>query len=502
MMASQGGGMMPSQGGMGGQGLATAMGGSVYGETTTEGLGSRLCDSIGKACACLVFGIPLITLLCMFNEFNLVKSEATADLVGTAHVIQNCEPTPDFDKKLVYASCSVTAPELATQLPDVLTPFIPSFEGADLVWNLEIYQYTESKHQDCRKNNDGSKTCTTTYSYSAGWHSNPVDSNAFHAPQYSNQGTDFPPNLHASGSIKAPERSVIMHNAAGDKAAFALPEYLALQLPVQTINPVSSGGGYTPWGGGSDIYPANLHVSGKYLVSGPGNRIGDIRISFQGRYSPTASVAARQLPWTQSPWFQLDYYPPQKFDFWGRTTYQLARLEGGTESKKTFIQNYHNENKVVAWAIRIATLVLMCSACCTILSPFSVAADAARILNYCTCFMGTFLAEATQAVVGLMGCGLGCACWSIVVALSWLFVHPTLSIGLILLAVGGVVASSYVSKTMTTTPSAKQQGLGKQDSGKKEEPKGKHVKAREGYVALDGPCYIDTKKVQPIAHVV
>lgn len=479
MISSDGGGGIKADGGGAGGLAAATAGGTVDGGFRTEGFVERQGKALCGACACFFIGIPLIIMLICWNESNLVKSNATATLVKDAKEVADCVPTPESDGKLIYATCAVTAPDLAPGLPDVLRPFVPSYHGAQMSWGMEIFQYAETKHENCKKNNDGSKTCHTTYSYSSGWHSSPISSSEFQSPEYSNEDTDFPSNLHGSGSLSAPDHSVIMHSPSPEpKPAFALPTFVADQLPSKGVQPASGmQSGPSQWQGTGDIQASDLHAGGAYITTAQGSpKIGDIRISFSGRMSKEASMAAKQKSRSESPWFTVDYYPPQRFDFWGRKTYQLARLEGGRESKDKFVENWLSQNQGVAWAIRIISLILFVVAFCQILGPISVAADLLRCINCFTCGLGTLLDNAAQTVISLVSCGLGCACWCFFVALSWFFVHPTLSCVLIAIAV-----LAYLTPTVIMPKIMKK------------------TEAREGYVKMGGVSF-NGKLVQPLAH--
>jgi hypothetical protein len=425
-----GGGFLASDGGGGGGFLAAAQaGGTVDGGYTTTSVVKREGNAICMAIAALCCGIPLLCMVITANELDLVISEATANLVLGAVKVRDCLPESYDNNKLIYASCEVDAPDIAGQLPGVIRPFYPVFKGADMSWDMEIYQYDETKHEDCHKNNDGSKTCHTTYSYSAGWENKPIDSNRFHSYSYSNNNTDFPENLHGDGSIQAPDHSVILHSHAlptfiaqpTPSEAYALPTFIAQQLPSHSLQPQSdpaqgSMSRGQPWNFSGNLDASALHSDGSgYVSTARGSpRIGDIRIQVSGRMSDTASVAARQQrfqgPGPNSPGFTLDNYPPQKFDMWGRKTYPLARLTAGLDKRSEFIQKWHAQNQAFAWILRIVTLILFVCACNMILEPLSVASDLLRMLNYVTCCLGSVLDNAAQGIIKMLSCGLGCGC--------------------------------------------------------------------------------------------
>jgi len=365
-----------------------------------------------------------------------------------------------------------------------LQPFYGNgYHGASLAWKVEIYQYHESKSESCHKNNDGSKDCHTTYSYSAEWESSPIDSSYFHDGSYSNHGTRLPSNLR-SGTADAADHSLVMHQPGSSSGpAFALPQDIAQQLPSHTVLPQTSPSpehhsqNDGPWIGGGIISPYALQRSGQYLTTASGSpRIGDIRVSVSGKMAHKASVAAKQTSWPSGPGFSFTSYPPQTFDMWGRKTYAIARLESGTESKKAFIEDWHSENQSMAFILRIITLIGFVCACAYILGPVSKAADMLRCINPCTCGLGTLLDDAAQCVIYTTACGLGCGVWSVIVAVSWFFVHPTISLALL---VSGI-AAFFIFPQIVARSGAKKVSAREQD----------------GYVKITDMAF-GIKKVQP-----
>lgn len=114
-----------------------------------------------------------------------------------------------------------------------------------------------------------------------------------------------------------------------------------------------------------------------------------------------------------------------------------------------------------------------------ILDPLFVASDLMRMLNCVTCGLGSVLSDATQCVIRMLSCGLGCSCCLLISAFAWIFVHPTLAIGVMLLAVAIAFGVPLLAKS------------------------GKFANAREqdGYVKMGGIAF-NTKRVQPTMYQV
>lgn len=446
-MSGDGGGNMMSgdQGGggfMSGDGGGGAYGGTVDGGYSREGVVERGGKAVCGAFCCFFIGIP-ITIMCVFaNELNLVKSDATANLAHKAHVVHGCLPSNEDDGHLVYASCAVRCPDISGELPPLLSPFFGRYAGAELEWQLEIYQYDETSHDNCHKNNDGSKTCHRTYSYTAGWHSHPIDSYSFHSRYYNNQNrygmTSLPDNFK-DDAVYAPDHSVLLLSDNGGMPVYSLPSKLAQMFPSRNVYPQNApDSGMNRWPGSGMLHHTMLRADGDRLVTyGSSPSIGDLRITVSGKTGTKASVAAKQVPSSIGPAFTFTDYPPKPFDFWGRETYPLGRLVDHIESKKEFIKEWLAENSTTAWVFRLILLIVMIVAYRMVLEPISVAADLLRIINCFTCGLGTLLDNAAQSIICMVSCGLGCCVFLFVFAIAWFLVRPTLSV--LMLALGLVV---------------------------------------------------------------
>lgn len=390
-------------------------------ETSHENWFQREGNAIKSMC-CGFLLVFLTSILVFWNETNLVIAQATADVMQGARVLETCLPLGAGAKHedLVFAACDVNAPEISGQVDSSLQSFMPSVYGASIKWSSEIYQWQETSSQSCTKDSRGGKDCTTTYSYSQGWSDNTVSTNSFRNP-HGHQNTGSLP--FADSYYDVPAGGVKLSNHAGSVDTFVktdgyfeLDGVLQGQFPSHDVT-FQQGNGQS---GGKPLY-----ASGRYVTTASGSpQIGDIRISVTYSGSSKASVCAKPST-TVDKVAVLGPSPPEAFDMWGRMTYPLEDLRGGTYDLQGFIAEIKKENAIIAYFLRLVGLILMCLAFNCIYKPLSVSADLLMWLNYCTCCLGSILDKATQAVISAVSCASGCFCFTIVFISAWFFANPT-----------------------------------------------------------------------------
>jgi len=428
---------------------------TVDGETTYTNWFQREGNAFKSMC-CGIICIPILVVMIFANEINLVKAQATADVISTATVTPDCKPLPGNMGALVFAACHVNAPDIANRLPTPLRPFVETFHGASLSYSVEIYQWQETSSKDCQKDNTGGETCHTTYSYDQGWQGGPINSRGFRASYGHENVGRLPSNMQSSNSFAVPPHSIVLSSSSGPVAeakGFVLDETLQGQLPLHTVTPSRGAGGGATWQPESGSYFLSsemLQPDGDYLVTYYGSpAVGDLRVSITGQSAATASICAKQVPYGGNE-ASLAAWPPQVFDIWGRVTYKLEELREGLMTKGELKAQIKSENSMLAILLRIACFFLMMMAFNCIFQPLSVAADLLRFLNYCTCCLGSILDQAAQSVICCVSCSSACWCFTLTFVLAWMFANPTYGIiGLVVivaLTVAGCVAGQKSKK--------------------------------------------------------
>lgn len=405
------------------------------------------CARQGKATCAFCFGLILVPItmgVIFWNENDEVVNYATAELVYGSHELSECNPSSGSNGDLVFAACGVSAPDIAGQLPQQLSQFLPSYQGSSITWSTQIRQWAQTSSETCKKDNHGGKNCITTYSCSLGWQSGAVDSSNFKCNQAGrniNDNHGYPAGFSASQSYQAPEHSVKLGGSTQAKSEYALvlDTNLQLQLPSEDLSSkLGSGPGrsstYGRFGGVLDA--TMLSRSGGYLTTG--DQLGDVRISMTGRSATQATVAA-QISHGGALYYGLGPFPSQTFGWFGKHTKPLEKLEPGLLSQSAFVKLWSSEIAAQAWLIRFVTFIVMIIAFEMIVQPLAVAADLLRMLNWCTCCLGTLLDDLAQCVIHTIAFCSAVILWLLTFSVAWIVARPLLGICLLAVDIAAIV---------------------------------------------------------------
>lgn len=403
----------------------------------------------GKSCCAMCCGfilVPITIMLIFWNENNAVVNYETAKVVWGATEVEDCLPREQDGGNLVLAACDVSAPDLAPGLPSPLRPFLGEFQGSELTWKTEIYLYKETSTEECHKDDKGGKTCIKHYSCDLAWSDSWIDSSDFQCDGHpSNARHTFPRNFQAMGKKEASEYTVILSHNGTNRSGLALDLQLQRQLPsvymADNLKRFAKGQTVKYGRFGGDVSEYMLQVYGGYLTTFDSQpRIGDLRISLQGRSAATATAAAKQSKTKSTPGmnYKLGSWPPQKFGLFGKETKPLEKLIAGRLSPGEFVEAWNNEITANLWLIRFVALVLMVVAFEMIVQPLSVSADLLRMLNCCTCGLGSLLDGAAQCLIHTLAITAALCVYLVSVAIAWIAARPLF--GILLLAAAVAIA--------------------------------------------------------------
>jgi hypothetical protein len=376
-----------------------------YSEVTTQGLGSRLINSIKGVAFGLLFFIIALPLL-WWNEGRAIK---------TARALQEGEKTvisvaadrvdPANEEKLVHVTGRATTNET---LKDAT--FGVSANAIKLRRIVQMYQWTEKSSSQKQKKLGGNETTETTYTYEPSWSEKPVDSATFKQ----RNGHENPPMPFRSAELSAGNvslgafrlSSTLISSVTGDSGVdasqAAIPEFL--QARAQRIeNGLEVGDPASP-------------------------KVGDLRITFTEAPQQEVSLVARQVQDTFEP------YPTRA----GR---DIELLSMGTLSAESMFTTSERKNSTLTWILRGAGFILMFVGLMLVFRPLATAGDVIPIF-------GSLLGLGVGVVSGMVALCLSL----LVIALAWIAYRPLVGTALLVLACLAIYALVRVrhSKTLKT----------------------------------------------------
>lgn len=253
--------------------------------------------------------------------------------------------------------------------------------SAKLIRTVEMYQWDE----DCETDSNDHRQCT----YKQVWSDELIDSEFFEDSNHINPTT-------------MPYTSETFFNQDAKMGAYKLNNKLLNQLSttesVDTLDIVK-------------VQELGLEISeNKYYTNVKNNepQIGDIRISFNFNNSKNVSVLAIQ----SKDGFQ---------EFVSSSGYKINKLQEGTHSGKSMLQDLTNENNTLKWIFRLIGTLLVIISFAAIISPLQRLANNIPII-------GTLFGWASGIFIFVLGTAVSL----FVIAIAWLRYRPVFSIVLLL----------------------------------------------------------------------
>ena len=303
---------------------------------------------------------------------------------------------------------------------------------------VEYYQWEEHAKQEKKDKIGGGEETVTTYTYTKGWHTNPINSSAFKDPQY--KRSNFVLTIVEAGDVWAQNVTF---------GAYTLPESL--------IRSISSSEPMTPIISSEQLesmdnqvrqvamqYSDKLSVTsaiesgmkkrsaeGKEFVHMSGNQlyfgtvpsspaIGDVKVTFEKIMPAKVTLIAK---------VNGNTFEPYK----AKNGYTFQTLVMGKKDAAEIYEDEHQTNTIMLWAFRIIGILMVVGGLKGIFG-----------------FLETLL-KVVPFIANILGWGVGVICtvvgvvWSlIVIAIAWLFYRPVLAI--VLLAIAGVLIWIFAFK--------------------------------------------------------
>lgn len=372
----------------------------AYTETSTEGWGSRLMNSIkGVLIGGLLFLVAFPLLFknegCAVTSYRALTEGRGAVVEGKADVVD-----PALDKKLVHMTGEAKTEEI---LED--TEFNVKANAIALRREVEMYQYKEKAETKKKKNLGGSETTVTTYTYEKTWNDGLIDSSDFKDPDAPKNPTDMP------FRDRGEEAKVVTFGAHTLSPGLISDIRNSVKLPItnETLETVPQ-----------DLrakYP-NLQVASEefYLGKDPASpAIGDMKIRFTVVKPAEVSILSQQTGTSFEP-FPTSVGEP------------VERLQMGNVSADAMFAAAEGEVATRTWMIRGGGFFLMFMGLSMVFAPLSVAGDVVP-------FIGTMFRYGTGLVAGVMA-----AFFSLItIAVAWIVYRPLLGVILLAVAIGLVV---------------------------------------------------------------
>ena len=379
-------------------------------EVTERGLGSRLVGAIKGVLVGLVLFVLAFPLL-FWNEGRAVKRHRDLqEGAGAVVSVSPLEVDAAHEGRLVHVAGLADTDAV---LEDPV--FGVSVNAIHLRRVTEMYQWVEDEEKRKEKQLGGSEKTVTTYTYEREWSDDFHDSSGFRHPE----GHRNPPEIrHPSTTQTASEVHL---------GGFRLSRELVRQMEGDTpITPPAAPAGAHWRVEGSRVYvPA---VAG--APAGVEPQVGDLRIRFEAVEPAEVSIVALQRGPGVAAWTGSE----------GST---IEDLELGVVSAEQMFAALENENRLIAWLLRLAGFVMMAIGLGMIFAPIAVAADVVPFLGDMLRFGAAVCAMVVSAALSL-----------VTIAVGWVAYRPLVGVPLLVLGIAALAALLWAGRSRRSTAPA------------------------------------------------
>ncbi len=376
--------------------------GDSFTEVTSQGLGSRLMDSIKGVLVGLVMFIAAFPVLYM-NEGCTVKTAKGLEEGAIAVVsVQSDKVDTANNAKLVYMTGQAVTDEVLTD-----GTFGISQKGIKLIRNVEMFQWKEESKSEKKKKIGGGEETTTTYTYKKDWSTDRIDSGKFKKPDYNNPQMQYKSQTETAKLVKL--------------GAFRLSPALIGQISTSESLPLQQENlNKLP----ADIKgKSKLNNAGIYVGANPSDpQIGDLKINYSIVKPQMVSIVSKQLG---------DTFEPYKT----KTDTEINRLESGEKSASAMFAQMQQENVIRTWIVRLVGFILMAMGIGMIFKPISTMGDVLPIL-------GSILGMG----IGILAFIVALVLSLVTIAIAWIVYRPVLGIILLVVGAGIFAAIWYIAK--------------------------------------------------------
>ena len=265
-----------------------------------------------------------------------------------------------------------------------------------LVRTVEVYQWVESSE---------TKDDTTTYTYSKEWSEKLVDSSDFNSP-----------SGHENPSVKKYESERFETEETLKVGAYSLISSFKKLLPADKTVGIDE----------TIQLPEGYKIYNKYITNSADVEspvVGDIRISYAKNDYKEVSVLGKQTGDT------IGEYTTKK-------NTNIKKLVSGETNGAGMINEIESANNMMKWIYRVLGTLLVVIAIGSILGPVTT------LIGYIP-----FLGKIVNSMIGVVSFLIGLAISLVVIAIAWFAARPIISIILIAVIIGLIVALFMYKKS-------------------------------------------------------
>lgn len=371
-------------------------------EVTTTSWFTRLKDAfIG-----ILIGFGLIIgaiVLIFWNEGHSLHTAQSLEQTRKSLVsVPDAPINTQNNLKAIYLSGLATTKDTLTD-----TVLGINENAISLTRKVEMYQWKETIETKTEKQLGGSEKQIKTYSYNKIWSASLIDSSKFK----DQEGHQNPATMPLSS-----QQQYAKNVTLGD---FVLPDTLIQQIDLSKPIDLASVNKESL----KTRFNKPIHLIKNKLYIGQNDQMpqtGDLRISLSAAYPQDVSIIAQQTGNTLQP-----YIPPS-----GES---IMLLSTGHHSSDQMIDEAKSQNRMLAWILRLVSLLMLIGGFSLILNPLVILADVLP-------FLGSIIGFGTGLIAFLCGISV----WIIATSIAWFTTRPLISIGLLLIL---TVCGFFIVKT-------------------------------------------------------
>ncbi|KTD43152.1 TMEM43 family protein [Legionella parisiensis] len=363
-------------------------------EITTTSWFSRLKDAFLGIFIGIALVIGAIVLVFWNEGHSLHMAQSLEQTRSVLISVPNAPVNKQNNLKVVYISGFATTKDNITDSLLGVT-----VNAINLERKVEMYQWKQKTETRTESQLGGSEKHVTTYTYDKVWSESAIDSSNFKSP-VGHQNPAMPVQSQTEYAKTVTVGDFLLPNALIKQIDISEPVSLA-QVNKETLKSKLN-------------KPVTLINNELYLGEDSQNpQLGDLRINLTVIKPQTVSIIGQQTGETFQP-----YFAPA-----GQS---IMLLSTGQHSSDEMIAHAQSENTLLAWVLRLFSLLILIGGFSLIMKPLVILADVVP-------FLGSIVGFGTGFIAFL----LGFCVWLIVTAIAWFATRPLFSISLLIIAVVG-----------------------------------------------------------------